>query len=76
MKQGRPFVELSDDELPNKIADLIASEKVIGWFWGRMEFGPRALGGRSIIGDAYKAAEIEAWLEPDVVRSEQLMAAQ
>src|ERR1019366_1400244 len=34
------------------IADLIAAEKVIGWFQGRMEFGPRALGGRSIIGDA------------------------
>src|ERR1051325_3703691 len=52
MKQGRPFVELTDEELPEKIADLIASEKVIGWFYGRTEFGPRALGGRSIIGDA------------------------
>jgi len=47
-----PFVELKDDEIPEKIADLIAAEKVIGWFEGRMEFGPRALGGRSIIGDA------------------------
>jgi carbamoyltransferase len=47
-----PFVELSDAELPEKIADLIKAEKVIGWFQGRMEFGPRALGGRSIIGDA------------------------
>jgi carbamoyltransferase len=35
-----------------KIADLIKAEKVIGWFSGRMEFGPRALGARSIIGDA------------------------
>jgi carbamoyltransferase len=52
MKQGRAFIELTDDELPEKIADLIAAEKVIGWFYGRMEFGPRALGGRSIIGDA------------------------
>jgi carbamoyltransferase len=34
------------------VSDLIASEKVIGWFQGRMEFGPRALGSRSIIGDA------------------------
>ncbi|MCX6875043.1 MAG: carbamoyltransferase [Verrucomicrobia bacterium] len=50
--QNTPFVELSDDEIPNRIADLIASEKVIGWFQGRMEFGPRALGGRSILGDA------------------------
>ena len=33
-------------------ADLLAGEKVIGWFQGRMEFGPRALGARSIIGDA------------------------
>lgn len=47
-----PFTELSDAELPEKIADLIKAEKVIGWFYGRMEFGPRALGARSIIGDA------------------------
>ena len=47
-----PFTELSDAELPEKVADLIKAEKVIGWFYGRMEFGPRALGGRSIIGDA------------------------
>jgi carbamoyltransferase len=47
-----PFTELSDAELPEKIADLIHAEKVIGWFYGRMEFGPRALGARSIIGDA------------------------
>jgi carbamoyltransferase len=51
-KNGIPYVELSDDELPEKIADLIADEKVVGWFKGRMEFGPRALGARSIIGDA------------------------
>jgi carbamoyltransferase len=47
-----PFVELHDDELPRKIAELIKAQKVIGWFYGRMEFGPRALGARSIIGDA------------------------
>jgi carbamoyltransferase len=51
-KNNIPFTELSDAELPEKIADLIKAEKVIGWFYGRMEFGPRALGGRSIIGDA------------------------
>jgi carbamoyltransferase len=50
--QNIPFTELSDEELPERIADLIKAEKVIGWFYGRMEFGPRALGGRSIIGDA------------------------
>ena len=47
-----PYVRLRDEELAERIADLIASEKVIGWFQGRMEFGPRALGSRSIIGDA------------------------
>jgi carbamoyltransferase len=47
-----PFAELGDEELPEKIADLIHGQKVIGWFCGRMEFGPRALGARSIIGDA------------------------
>ena len=50
--QNIPFTELSEEEIPEKIADLIAAEKVIGWFQGRMEFGPRALGARSIIGDA------------------------
>lgn len=43
---------LTDEDLPERIADLIADEKVIGWFQGRMEFGPRALGSRTIIGDA------------------------
>ncbi len=46
------FTELKYDEIPEKIADLIGNEKIIGWFQGRMEFGPRALGARSIIGDA------------------------
>ena len=40
-----------DDALCEKVADLLASGKVVGWFQGRMEFGPRALGSRSIIGD-------------------------
>jgi len=47
-----PYKELKDGEIPERIADLIADEKVIGWFQGRMEFGPRALGSRTIIGDA------------------------
>ncbi len=46
------YRKLSGQELPEKIADLIASGNVIGWFQGRMEFGPRALGARTIIGDA------------------------
>ena len=41
-----------DDELIETVANLINSEKVIGWFDGKMEFGPRALGSRTIIGDA------------------------
>ena len=41
-----------EEQLLDKVSDLIAGEKVIGWFQGRMEFGPRALGNRSIIGDA------------------------
>ncbi|UCG61425.1 MAG: carbamoyltransferase [Candidatus Zixiibacteriota bacterium] len=46
------YTEIQPDKIPERIADLIAQEKVIGWFQGRMEFGPRALGARSIIGDA------------------------
>ncbi len=42
----------SDAELFDRVAELMASDKVVGWFAGRMEFGPRALGCRSIIGDA------------------------
>ena len=41
-----------EDELCDKVAQLIADEKVVGWFQDRMEFGPRALGARSILGDA------------------------
>ncbi len=47
-----PYIKLSDSDLITITADLVAQEKVIGWFQGRMEFGPRALGSRSIIGDA------------------------
>jgi len=49
---GAPSLELGDDELFGRVAGELAAGKVIGWFQGRMEFGPRALGGRSIIGDA------------------------
>lgn len=41
----------TNDQLCDEVASLIAQEKVVGWFQGPMEFGPRALGGRSIIGD-------------------------
>jgi carbamoyltransferase len=42
----------TEPELLSAVVDDLAAEKVIGWFQGRMEFGPRALGARSIIGDA------------------------
>ena len=51
-ENGYAYSWLNDQELPEVIADLIANQKVIGWFQGRMEFGPRALGSRTIIGDA------------------------
>jgi len=47
-----PYTSVNREDIPERIADLIADEKVVGWFEGPMEFGPRALGGRSIIGDA------------------------
>ena len=45
------YTQLADEELFIKLAKLLAEENVVGWFQGPMEFGPRALGGRSIIGD-------------------------
>ena len=47
-----PYQRLSDDMLFDLVAEELADGKVVGWFQGRMEFGPRALGGRSILGDA------------------------
>jgi len=52
-KEGAKFRHISDEgKLCEEVAGLIASEKVVGWVNGRMEFGPRALGARSILGDA------------------------
>lgn len=51
-KNNIPYTELPAENIAPAVAKLIAEEKVIGWFQGRMEFGPRALGSRSIIGDA------------------------
>ncbi len=45
------YEKLDDAQLMPRLADILAEENVIGWFQGRMEYGPRALGGRSIIGD-------------------------
>jgi len=49
--KGVPFRSCSREELLSETAALLAQGKVIGWFQGRMEFGPRALGSRSILGD-------------------------
>jgi len=49
---GYVYTELSEQEWGPKIASLVASQQVVGLFHGRMEFGPRALGNRSIVGDA------------------------
>jgi len=53
LDRAKAAYELVDsDNLAEKVSDYIIDQKVIGWFYGRMEFGPRALGSRSIIGDA------------------------
>ena len=51
-RMGATSSEVRDDELFHRVATQLADGKVVGWFQGRMEFGPRALGARSIIGDA------------------------
>lgn len=50
--KNAPYTIIPEEAIPDTIAGLINAQKVIGWFQGRMEFGPRALGCRSIIGDA------------------------
>ena len=49
---GAKYTELDDDALYPHLAQLLSQDHVVGWFQGPMEFGPRALGARSIIGDA------------------------
>jgi carbamoyltransferase len=47
-----PYIRMTEEKMIDSVSDLLKTEKIIGWFQGRMEFGPRALGNRSIIGDA------------------------
>ncbi len=50
---GAPYhLQATEQELVDTVADLLDEGKVVGWFQGRMEYGPRALGNRSILGDA------------------------
>jgi carbamoyltransferase len=50
-QHGIPYERMDRAELLPRVAQILADEKIVGWFNGRMEFGPRALGNRSIIGD-------------------------
>ncbi|OGG51452.1 hypothetical protein A3D72_04185 [Candidatus Uhrbacteria bacterium RIFCSPHIGHO2_02_FULL_57_19] len=54
-KHRIPYRRIAREELPKEVARLIADQNVCGWFQGKMEFGPRALGARSIVGDARSA---------------------
>jgi len=51
-REAIPYERHDPAAIPGLVADILGEEKVVGFFSGRMEFGPRALGGRSIIGDA------------------------
>ena len=53
---GARFTVLGDQELISSTVEALVAEKAIGWFQGRMEFGPRALGARSILGDPRSAS--------------------
>jgi carbamoyltransferase len=58
--EGAVYHTIDDeDELCSRVAELLDSEKVVGWMQGRMEFGPRALGSRSILGDA-RSSEMQS----------------
>ena len=57
--QRAPYKKYSREELPRRVAELLAEGKIIGLHQGRMEFGPRALGARSIIGDP-RSAEMQS----------------
>ncbi|HJP05182.1 MAG: hypothetical protein CL799_12755 [Chromatiales bacterium] len=52
---GAVYKEIPDEDLFPRLAEILDDENVIGWMRGRMEFGPRALGGRSIVGDPRSA---------------------
>lgn len=55
VRAGLPAARLSEQDLIDQTAEAIAEGKVVGWFQGRMEFGPRALGNRSILADPRRA---------------------
>jgi carbamoyltransferase len=53
---GAKFAVLDEQEMIDRTAEALAAQKAVGWFQGRMEFGPRSLGARSILGDARSPA--------------------
>ncbi len=55
VSRGIEFSELPGNELAKTVAGLIANDRIVGWFQGRMEFGPRALGARSILANPCSA---------------------
>ena len=54
-RHGAVYERLGEDVLLDRVVDLLQQEKIVGWVQGRMEFGPRALGNRSILGDPRSA---------------------
>lgn len=68
-KAGLKYVRLEDQELLPKVAKDIADGKIVGWFQGRVEFGPRALGNRSIVVDP-RRAEMKDILNERIKRRE------
>ena len=56
--EGARFASVSEEEMIETTASALAEQKAVGWFQGRMEFGPRALGARSILGDP-RSAEMQ-----------------
>ena len=54
-RHGAIYERLDEDTMPDRVVALLQQEKVVGWVQGRMEFGPRALGNRSILGDPRSA---------------------
>jgi carbamoyltransferase len=67
--QGLPLNKLSSEDLVQRAAQNIHDGKIVGWFQGRMEFGPRALGNRSMLARPTKS-DINNWLNDRLDRSE------
>jgi carbamoyltransferase len=66
---GARFRVLEDGDLLEACVDLLVAQKVVGWFQGRMEFGPRALGARSILGDP-RSGRMQSHLNLKIKRRE------